>query len=324
MENTSYFSIIVPTRNRSELLARCIEHIFEQSMSDYTIHVVDDGSPMDVYEASLNRWADNHRILFHRVTDHKQGVGPAVARNYGLQHCNSDYVAFCDDDDYWTDRQHLAIAREVLEEQGRPDVYITNQTLIRDNKSLRDYWNITRLRDAGEPLAGRDGEFIHIHKADLLRLFPGSCAHVNMLICKTTAMRAINGFWEDLRYAEDLDFYLRFMDTLDDQILLRLKPTSVQCIPADNDTESASRIDTEIEQLHIAAEVMQHVLSVTQGEEIRNFALNYLSDTYKKICEHNVENKNMEQARSYARASLRYKIGFKWFLYTLYLHLKFY
>ena len=320
-KNTGFFSVIVPTRNRQKLLERCLGHILEQTFTDFKVHVIDDGSPPEVYEAAVEYWEKERRVVFHRITGHVMGVGPAVARNYGLKHCNSEYVAFCDDDDYWTDERHLEIAWNTLQHLGRPDMYITNQVLINNNEKIREYWNINKLRETGIILKDCGGEFIQIEKSELLRLFPGSCAHVNITICKTEKLKAINGFWEEIRYAEDLDLYLRLIDSVNDKIIIRLKPVAVQEVSDKKHETSASKMNTELEQLFIAAFVMEHVLSVTAGSSVRAFALNYLSETCKHISEYYSRNGKRKLARLYARSSLNHKFSFKWFLYTIYLHL---
>lgn len=322
MPSLTYFSIIVPTRNRPECLARCIGHILDQNMSDYMIHVVDDASQPEIFDDYSNTYENESRVRVHRVNEYSEGVGPAAARNYALQFCNSKYITFCDDDDYWTDEDHLAIAKQVLDSQGMPELYITNQKIIRNNKALRDYWNIPKLKNACENVIDSNVDLISIKKGKLLTLFPGSSAHVNMTICRTDKIKQLNGFWKELRYAEDLDFYLRLMDIVQDKILVRLKSTAVQVIPDEDKKNSASRTHTYIEQLLIAAFVMEHVLAVTKGTEVRKFALNYLSDTCKKISEFYLQEKKGKLARVYARASLNHKFSLKWFLFTAYLHLR--
>lgn len=298
-----------------------MEHLLEQTMTDYVIQVIDDGSPESVYDQCISQWGNRDNIRFHRAGG--RGGSPAVARNVGLQHSNSHYIAFCDDDDYWIDQDHLAVARELLEAQRRPPLYITNQVLSRDNRVLREYWNIERLRQIGTPLEKDNPEFIRVDKSNLLRLFQGSCAHVNMTIVRADVLRSVGGFREELQYAEDLDLYLRLMDTVDSPIFIRLKPIAVQTIPPPGLSGNASRRHTEIEQETIAIGVMHHALAVTHEPELHRYARNYLGEACRRLCELYVKQGDMRQGREQARTALGYRYSSKWLLYTLYLHMRF-
>ena len=86
-------SIIIPTRARQAVLARCLESCLAQDYpaSLREIVVVDDGSVPPVTIAASSR--DRPIILLRQSSQ-----GPAAARNLGLQAANGDIVAFTDAD----------------------------------------------------------------------------------------------------------------------------------------------------------------------------------------------------------------------------------
>ncbi|MBC6445153.1 MAG: glycosyltransferase family 2 protein, partial [Alphaproteobacteria bacterium GM202ARS2] len=89
-------SVIVPTYNRAPLLQQAIDSIRAQTLTDWELISVDDGSndtTPDVVRAVTQR---DSRIRFYRHTTNR---GVAHARNTAMKHARGTYVAFQDDDD---------------------------------------------------------------------------------------------------------------------------------------------------------------------------------------------------------------------------------
>lgn len=99
------FSVIIPTKNRHGLLREAIGSVLAQSLKQIEIIVVDDGEGAAAAIASLS---DRIKVLDNR------GLGPVRARNFGVQQAKGDFIAFLDDDDWWTDRLHLERAAGLL------------------------------------------------------------------------------------------------------------------------------------------------------------------------------------------------------------------
>lgn len=86
-------SVIVPVYNTpSELIDRSITSVLNQRV-DVELLLVDDGS-----EESTARYLDDLSSASIRVF-HKPNGGVSSARNYGLAHCEGDYITFVDPDD---------------------------------------------------------------------------------------------------------------------------------------------------------------------------------------------------------------------------------
>jgi glycosyltransferase involved in cell wall biosynthesis len=82
-------SVVVPTRNRRDQLARCIDALkVQRTERSYELIVVDDGSLPPLLEA------DTRPAVLIRG----RGEGPAAARNAGIAHAQGDFVLFTDDD----------------------------------------------------------------------------------------------------------------------------------------------------------------------------------------------------------------------------------
>lgn len=85
--------VVIPTRNRPELLRQAIASVLAQDYpGQLQVVVVFDGTPAD------HTAADGDRVL---VIGNDRMPGLAGARNRGILATQCEYVAFCDDDDRW-------------------------------------------------------------------------------------------------------------------------------------------------------------------------------------------------------------------------------
>ena len=92
------FSVIVPVYKVETYLPRCIESILNQTVTDFELILIDDGSPDCSGEICDAYAAKDSRI---RVIHQKNG-GVSKARNAGLDIAQGEYIVFVDSDD-WVD-----------------------------------------------------------------------------------------------------------------------------------------------------------------------------------------------------------------------------
>jgi len=90
-------SVIIPVYNTGEDLDRCAESVLAQTMDDYEVIFVDDGSS-DGTEKRVDRLAAEHDRV--RVIHLPPSGGPGGPRNAGVDAADGDYVYFLDDDDW--------------------------------------------------------------------------------------------------------------------------------------------------------------------------------------------------------------------------------
>ncbi len=89
-------TVIVPTHNRTRLLATTLRTILWQQDVDLETIVLDDGSSEDS-EAVVAELRDS-RV---RLLRHERPQGVCVARNRAAAEARGAWLAFCDDDDLW-------------------------------------------------------------------------------------------------------------------------------------------------------------------------------------------------------------------------------
>ncbi|WP_415079153.1 glycosyltransferase family 2 protein [Microbacterium sp.] len=89
-------SVVIATRDRPEMLREAVDAVLSQDYSGpiETIVVFDQSEP----DKGIEREGDHRSV---RVTTNSRKVGLAGARNSGIRSSAGEYIAFCDDDDYW-------------------------------------------------------------------------------------------------------------------------------------------------------------------------------------------------------------------------------
>ncbi len=87
-------SVVIPAYNRPDLLRETVASILAQTFPPTEIILVDDGSPtplpLDLQDLSPT-------VRLHR----QPNAGITAARNTGVLHSTSPWIAFCDHDDLW-------------------------------------------------------------------------------------------------------------------------------------------------------------------------------------------------------------------------------
>jgi len=99
-------SVIIPTRNRDHYLAEAVESVLQQDIPDFELIVVNDGATSPI-------------LTDKRITIINSGQKGAVpARNLGLETASGDIIAWLDDDDRWSAKDHLSNAVNILQSQN--------------------------------------------------------------------------------------------------------------------------------------------------------------------------------------------------------------
>lgn len=107
-------TVIIPNRNGSATIARCLEAVFSSSYRTFDVVVVDDGSEDD----SIMK-IEGFPCRLIRLEEHS---GAAHARNIGAQNSSGE-ILFFTDADCLVNEDTLALINRALQEEG-PDVLV--------------------------------------------------------------------------------------------------------------------------------------------------------------------------------------------------------
>lgn len=95
MEKQPKVSVIMPVYNTGKYLRECLDSLLAQTLTDFELICVDDGSTDDSL-AILQEYAEND----NRITILQQNHALAgAARNLGMRHAKGEYIIFEDSDD---------------------------------------------------------------------------------------------------------------------------------------------------------------------------------------------------------------------------------
>ena len=186
-------SVIMPTFNRPDSIAKAAKSVLDQTYPLLELIVVNDGGSEDTRDiiAGLN----DERVRYIHLSENK---GPSAARNHGIRNAAYDLVAFHDDDDLWKaeklEKQVDALYNSALH-AGFAYCEMAYHRIGEDNEVLRiPATTISKVRKEG-----------YIYPELLRRNFIGG---PTILVYKS-CFNKIGYFNEKLPFFEDWELILR-------------------------------------------------------------------------------------------------------------------
>lgn len=183
-------TVVVPVRNRCNLVVRTLDSIEAQSYRPLNLVIVDNNSTDTTLDV-VNRWSESHRSPDFSVKVVSEDTPTAsAARNRGLREVETEYVAFFDSDDIM-EANHIARVMKHLESNGYPDLA---------------YWD-ARYRDAdgwSEVKTSRHHDLLSEHLIHSTLATLRFCA-------RTERIREIGGWDKQLLNWDDLEFGVRIL-----------------------------------------------------------------------------------------------------------------
>lgn len=179
-------SVVIPCYNREGTIARALASVFSQDSAADEVIVVDDAS------------TDNSRIVASaypiKLLVNSTNMGAGASRNRGIAAASGGLIACLDSDDWWLD-DHLRTMRAL---HARFPTAVAMASGVRRQGPRMP---------AARVSPGR------IPTLQLVDAFEQSFAACPMphqsTVLRKDAVRAIGGYTEDLRHADDFDLYLR-------------------------------------------------------------------------------------------------------------------
>ncbi len=111
-----FFSVIVPTYNRADLISETIESFLNQTFKNFELIIVDDGSTDDT-KLVINKYLSDKRVKYIYQENKERGA----ARNHGAKEAKGQYLLFFDSDDIALP-QHLEKAYTLIMKDGVSNV----------------------------------------------------------------------------------------------------------------------------------------------------------------------------------------------------------
>jgi len=184
-------SVIMPTRNRVNIIPYAISSVLNQKYKNLELIIVNDGG-IDL-EETIKKFSDNRiKYIFN-----EKSKGKSYANNIGLSHAKGEIIAYLDDDDLWYPNHLSQTVKFLTKFDSREMVYT-------------DYVNVDAIIEVNGNQIPKRKEVVlqqefRENPIDNMNFIPNfSVVHYKKLLAKT------GEFDEKLKYYEDWDLFRRF------------------------------------------------------------------------------------------------------------------
>lgn len=109
-DTNPWLSVIIPVYNAEKYLCECLDSITAQTFGDFEVILADDGSSDSSGEICRTYAEKDSRIRYFQ----KENGGAYQTRIYGAEKAVGTYIAFCDADDFYADRNAFGIIHDEL------------------------------------------------------------------------------------------------------------------------------------------------------------------------------------------------------------------
>jgi glycosyltransferase involved in cell wall biosynthesis len=208
-------SVVIPTRGRSQLVARAVVSALKQTERNIEVIVVIDG-PDPATEAELDRIA-NGELADGRLVrvSLEQSLGGAEARNVGIRAARGRWVALLDDDDEWLPNK-LRAQVEAAEAAGKQETVVACKYIVR-SPHAPDVVRPRRLPRENEPAS----DF----------MFDYLCYFQTSTLFASKALFLKVPFQKDLACFHDIDWFLRTTTSGGVKLMVVAEPLAIYHAP---------------------------------------------------------------------------------------------
>lgn len=138
-------SVIIPLYNSEKYIDKCLLSLNNQTYKDFDVILVDDCSPdnsVSVAEAEVKKLGMNNVAII----SNKKNMGPSKTRERGIAHSQSEYIAFCDSDDFF-EKEHLQCMTEASDNFTNDLIFCSyNSVYSSGNKVAHDM--VSKIKNA--------------------------------------------------------------------------------------------------------------------------------------------------------------------------------
>jgi glycosyltransferase involved in cell wall biosynthesis len=214
-----YFSVILPTYNRAHLLPKAIQSVVDQTLRDWELIIVDDGST-DNTKAVVEKFQDERIRYIYQENQER-----SAARNNGINQAKGTFICFLDSDDYFLEkkleRYHDAI-------HGQETTMLFYDALAFETAGKLGSFHLP-LKEEEETLH----EFLLMNPLGALQL----CIPV-------TALQQ-EQFNPSLRIGEDVELWLRLANNYE---FIAVKSNNTVAVEHDERSVNLKRFNSALEQ----------------------------------------------------------------------------
>ena len=129
--------VIVPNYNSGTYIKKCLDSLLEQEYKVNEIIVVDDCSTDESKKIVKEYTEKNDNII---LLENEKNMGVSYSRNRGIENANSEYIMFCDSDD-WYEKQATKRMMEKVEKDSADFVLAGYYITYKDGRKIEVKYN---------------------------------------------------------------------------------------------------------------------------------------------------------------------------------------
>lgn len=198
-------SIVVPVYNAQRYLEECVGSLLAQTYENVEILLVENNSSDNSFEL-CKKFAESYSNVKAFTLPHAKG--PSSARNFGISKASGEYIGFCDSDDYV--KSEMVTDLVTYLEKSESDYVISDMYAERISSDLGLPWEDGAVFDAAQIKDTMIPLYIG-NESDNDTAIPVWGSVVKCLFKKETIQKGNIRFPEELSFAEDLIFTLRYL-----------------------------------------------------------------------------------------------------------------
>jgi len=269
------FSIIIPLYNKQNHIRRAVNSATLQSINDFEVIVVDDGSTDD--SAEIVRQINHPRVKLIQ----QKNAGVSAARNTGIKHAQGQYIAFLDADDaYKVD--FLGEINQLIHEFPSAGMYCTAYEFVgTDGYSRRAAIRVPRGK-----------------KHQIIDDYFDVCAHGDLLVFSSavcipkTVLENLGGFPCEQNMGEDqylwskiaLQFSTAYSSVLGSSYYLDADNRLMNLVKVESEMPFSKELQIRLDKNQVRYELRKSVKSYIAGHLLDLVRRNYLSGEFD-ICQ---------------------------------------
>jgi len=203
-------SVIIPAYNCESFIGKAISSVRTQTMQDFEIVVVDDGSTDRTLSVVESLARQDKRI---KIVSQKNSGKPSVTRNVGIRNSSGEYLCFLDGDDFYLPRK-LEKELEILRKYPAVDLVFHDVLEQTDRHAPMEGSYLGR---AGFPANAADYIFrvedgVYLCRENFYNFMSACCATILMsapMLKRACLDSQMVWFPEFMTIGEDIDLWFR-------------------------------------------------------------------------------------------------------------------
>ncbi|WP_299997032.1 glycosyltransferase family A protein [uncultured Cedecea sp.] len=186
--------MVIPVYNKEIFVIRCLQSVLLQKTKPREIIIVNDGSTDNSLNVINDFFIKTNTDIEIIILDIENG-GVSNARNMGAKKSKSDYIAFLDADDEWS-QDYLFEMTQLIQKYPNAGVFSCNHMINRKGSDI-----FTAISYMDEGFSGPVDYFYSAQKQSII--------NSSKVIVNKNIFFSVNGFPKGVRYGEDLHTWIK-------------------------------------------------------------------------------------------------------------------